>query len=302
MQTSHDQSDNVMETSNTLPETHPVFAAAFPTDDVALLSKDDVLFPISSTTLSRTSPWFRAMFILPQDTRQTSRAEPIAVSEGSQVLGHLLSMISGISLPPLNNVDDFEPLLYAAEKYEMAMPIAILRLALRPLIPSSPIRVYGIACPMSWEDETKSAASRMLEMDLVSEKNATELGRLEATHLTKLLLLHERKRKMVIAALADPKEFNVGNAMGRRCRALRAGAMSWRTTVPGGPSSSPGLRSHGGSIVSHKKMSAAYLSHWNWKHACTTSARSAGEAFTVGIVRSRRSYRQLLKVFLGQLR
>ncbi|KAM5535397.1 hypothetical protein V8D89_010919, partial [Ganoderma adspersum] len=197
MQTSHEQPDTLIETPpRASRETHPVFAAAFPTADVVLVSKDDVLFPISSTTLSRTSSWFRAMFTLPQDTEQASRAEPIAVSESSQVLGQLLSMISGISLPPLDNIDDLEPLVYAAEKYEMAMASAVLRFALGRLIPSSPITVYGIACRMTWEDEAKAAVSRTLEMDIMSEDNAVVLGRLEATHLIKLLLLHERRRKM----------------------------------------------------------------------------------------------------------
>ncbi|KAI1797810.1 hypothetical protein LXA43DRAFT_268288 [Ganoderma leucocontextum] len=218
MQTSHEQSDTSMETTSSASrETHPVLAAAFPTADVTLLSKDDVLFPISSTTLSRTSSWFRAMFTLPQGTRLTSGTEPIAVSESSEVLAHLLSMISGISLPPLDNVDDIEALLYAAEKYEMAMASAVLRLALGRLVPSSPIRVFSIACRMSWEDEAKAAASRTLELDIMSEDHAKGLGRLEATHLMKLLLLHDRRRKMVIAALADPVEFNADNESGRRC-------------------------------------------------------------------------------------
>ncbi|EJF66632.1 hypothetical protein DICSQDRAFT_46830 [Dichomitus squalens LYAD-421 SS1] len=199
-------------------EVHPVFAAAFPDGDVTLLSNDDVLFPISSSTLSRASPWFRTMLGLPQNSPETSGVESvIPVSESSEVLLGLLSMISSISLPTLDNVDSIEPLLHAAEKYEMTMPIAIIRIALRTLVDKSPIRVYDMACRMSWEEEAKAAASCTLRMDILSENTATELARLEGPHLMKLLMLHERRRKLVAAALADSDLFNAGNKPGRRC-------------------------------------------------------------------------------------
>ncbi|TBU35170.1 hypothetical protein BD311DRAFT_745701, partial [Dichomitus squalens] len=198
-------------------EVHSVFAAAFPDGDVTLLSNDDVLFPISSSTLSRASPWFRTMLGLPQNSPETSGVESvIPVSESSEVLLGLLSMISSISLPTLDNVDSIEPLLHAAEKYEMTMPIAIIRIALRTLVDKSPIRVYDMACRMSWEEEAKAAASCTLRMDILSENTATELARLEGPHLMKLLMLHERRRRLVAAALAVPDLFNAGNKTGRR--------------------------------------------------------------------------------------
>ena len=205
-------------TDVTGPKAHPAFAAAFPTGDVTLLSRDDVLFPISSSTLSRASPWFRNMLALPQGARRTSDAEPyIAMSESSDVLMDLLSMISGISLPTLNNVNTIQPLLYAAEKYEMTMPIAIIRIALQTLVAKHPIRAYGIARHMSWDEEAEAAVRHTLELDIMSEDNARELAHLEGPDLTKLLMLHDRRRKMVAAALADTAQFNVGNMSDRRC-------------------------------------------------------------------------------------
>ncbi|KAI0724499.1 hypothetical protein C8T65DRAFT_5057 [Cerioporus squamosus] len=191
---------------STLPRLHPVFAKPFANGDIKLLSSDNVLFPMSANTLSRASGWFNAMFSLPQSPADLAAAkdglEPLEVTEPSEVLAGLLSIISGIALPAMDDIDFVESVLYAADKYDMPLPIAVLRAAALPLfLQTRPIRAYAMACHMSWETEAKEAASRTLGLDIMATENAKDIGRLDTPYLLKLLALHGKRRNQLAVAL-----------------------------------------------------------------------------------------------------
>ncbi len=162
---------------------------------------------MSSDTLSRASGWFTAMFSLPQSPPDLAAGNAcqcieLSVTEPSQVLCGLLSIISGIALPSLDDIDFAESVLYAADKYDMPMPTAVLRASALPIfLQKRPIRVYAIACHMSWEAEATEAASRTLGLDIVAKENADDLGRLDTPYLLKLFALHDKRRRQLAEAL-----------------------------------------------------------------------------------------------------
>ncbi|PIL32034.1 hypothetical protein GSI_06738 [Ganoderma sinense ZZ0214-1] len=199
---------------------HPSFVGAFSGLTVTLLSSDNISFPISPESLTRTSGYFRMLLTLPQGTPAVTgiQRECIPLTETSDILASLLSMISGIALacPPIHEHGFAERLLKAAEKYEMPMPIAFVRSLLSPSFDTSAIRLYGIACRMNWEAEARGAATRTLGLDLMAPENLAELGRLDTPHLLKLLSLHNRRRKAVAEAL-DDKTLYSANERWNRC-------------------------------------------------------------------------------------
>lgn len=208
LQTSNATGTNTDTQGPGVPREHSLFANSFANGDLRLLSSDNVLFPMCSSTLSRASGWFRAMFTLPQVPDGVAAAgnsldiEPLPMSEPAEVLSGLFSIIGGLALPALDDIDLVESILYAADKYEMSMPIAVLRAAaLPPFLQKRPIRVYAIACRMLWEADAKEAASRTLGLDIMAPESTTDLARLETPYLMKLLALHDERRKQVDQAL-----------------------------------------------------------------------------------------------------
>ncbi|KAH9857840.1 hypothetical protein C2E23DRAFT_899436 [Lenzites betulinus] len=160
---------------------HPAFSS--PNADLVLRSKDDTLFRISSDTLSRASAWFRSMLSLPQAAASPSPgAEPIQVDE-SAVLAALLSMISGIDLPALDDADFLQSLLTAADKYECPLAISVVRSALF------------------------SPFLEALALDLLAPDSLPELVRLEPAAQSALLGLHRARRGALVAGLDDPALF-----------------------------------------------------------------------------------------------
>ncbi|KAI0757068.1 hypothetical protein C8Q80DRAFT_1265051 [Daedaleopsis nitida] len=198
---------------------HPAFANLYGSPDVTLVTHDNVLFPISSSTLTRTSGWFRTMFTLPQGSqRAPGGSERIQVGESSAVISGLLSLAAGIGMPAIEEIDLLDDLLRAADKYEMPMPSAVVRAILPLFLAKYSIRVYAIACRMSWEDEASKAATQTLQIDIMSEENRKELEAIDTPHhLLKLLSLHETRRRQMQAALSDDAIF-IANLQGGRCK------------------------------------------------------------------------------------
>ncbi|KAI0662751.1 hypothetical protein C8Q70DRAFT_893470, partial [Cubamyces menziesii] len=184
---------------------HPAFSS--PNADVVLLSVDSVRFRVPSELLSRSSAWFRTMLSLPQGPGM-DRTEAIPVDEPSDVLADVLSIVNGSDLPALDQVDRLETLLAVADKYEMSMVTAVVRMALSSrLLDVSPIRLYGIACRMSWKREAMEASSRTLTTSLLSPAAQVELAALEPSQRDKLLDLHRRRREELFVALDNETTF-----------------------------------------------------------------------------------------------
>ncbi|OJT11816.1 hypothetical protein TRAPUB_11611 [Trametes pubescens] len=148
------------------------------------------------------------MFTLPQDPT-VDRMEPIQMSEPASVLFVLLSIVDSRALPSLDHSDDLEPLLFAAEKYEMPLAISVLRLAFSSRLHNvTPLRLYGIACKMGWEKEAKDASSRTLTQNLFATDAQVELAAMEPRHRDPLLDLHNRRREAFFDGLDDTTKFS----------------------------------------------------------------------------------------------
>ncbi|CDO72314.1 hypothetical protein BN946_scf184977.g11 [Trametes cinnabarina] len=145
--------------------------------------------------------------------------------ETGDILADLLTIIEGRDLPALDKADHLETLLAVADKYEMPMVKSVVRMAFSsPLLDASPIRVYGIACRMSWKQEAMAASSRTLGIDLSDPALHSEMAAWEPRHRSMLLDLHRRRKKEFLASLDDPLMFSA-NIVGARCNSTGCTAM-----------------------------------------------------------------------------
>jgi hypothetical protein len=207
------------------PRYHPLFSFDA---DVVLGSHDSVLFRVPSTTLKMTSAWFRTMFTLPQGSPPSSRSqsqrdpfaimaatgpstatpaadtEIISLDEDARTLEPLLRMICGLEISTLDTWDAVEPVLYAAEKYEMPGPASIVRALLRtPAFSDEPLRLYAAACHFGWAEDARTASTRSLSVNLYDAKNRPALLRLRTADLLALFELHHERRKQFRQRIAE---------------------------------------------------------------------------------------------------
>jgi hypothetical protein len=119
------------------------------------------------------------------------------MNDDDTTLEHLLRMVSGLPLLPLDSCDMLERVLHAAEGYEMPGAISILRLAITtsPLASANPIHMYGICARYGWEDEARLLSTRTLAHNLFDEKHRGSLERLSSQALWRLFALHRSRRE-----------------------------------------------------------------------------------------------------------
>lgn len=199
------------------PKYHPLFSFDA---DVVLSSSDGVLFCVPSMTLKMTSAWFRTMFTLPQgsppaSSRLTNRnqrdtttiptdPEMIGLCEDASTLEPLLRMICGLEIPTLESWDAIEPVLYAAEKYDMPGPASIMRALLRsPSFTDTPLRLYAAACHFGWAEDARAASTRSLTLNLYDPVHKPSLLHLRTADLYALFALHHERRAQFRARIAD---------------------------------------------------------------------------------------------------
>ncbi|KAN0135465.1 hypothetical protein V8E53_006744 [Lactarius tabidus] len=220
------------------PKYHPMFSFE---SDVVLCSRDGILFRVPSTTLKMTSSWFRAMFTLPQSAPPSVSATPlsrtrslpapvvesetIALDEESRTLEPLLRMACGLEIASLDTWDAVEPVLYAAEKYDMPGPASIVRALLRtPAFADAPLRLYAAACHFGWSDDARAASTRSLVLDLHAPAHRAALLRLRTADLLALFELHHTRRAQFRARLAEHPfltDVQLSDATAARCSRCR---------------------------------------------------------------------------------
>lgn len=220
------------------PKYHPMFPFE---SDVVLCSRDGILFRVPSTTLKMTSSWFRAMFTLPQSAPPSVSATPlsrtrslpappvesevIALDEESRTLEPLLRMACGLEIASLDTWDAVEPVLYAAEKYDMPGPASIVRALLRtPAFADAPLRLYAAACHFGWSDDARAASTRSLLLDLYAPAHRAALLRLRTADLLALFELHHTRRAQFRARLAEHPfltDAQLSDANAARCSRCR---------------------------------------------------------------------------------
>ena len=226
---------------------HPLFSFDA---DVVLSSRDGILFCIPSMTLKMTSSWFRTMFTLPQGSppassrshnrnqRDTTTAptetEIIGLDEDSSTLEPLLRMICGLEIPTLDTWDTVEPVLYAAEKYDMPGPASILRALLRaPTFTDAPLRLYAAACHFGWAEDARAASTRSLTLNLYDSAHKPSLLRLRSADLYALFALHHKRRAQFRSRIADSPfltDAQLLNTASARCSSCRdpISYLEWR--------------------------------------------------------------------------
>ena len=133
--------------------------------DIVLRSSDLVDFHVFSQVLLAASPFFEGMFDIPQPPlyqQQLKDGRPIIeVSEESVVLDTILRICYPINNPSEWSLEEVEPALRAAIKYEMELPTTVLTTRLKSLIPVSPFQVWAIACRLRLEEVASIAADEV---------------------------------------------------------------------------------------------------------------------------------------------
>lgn len=170
---------------------------------IVLTSSDGVNYRLHPFTLRTTSGFFRDMISLPQKGSDDAgdvkgiRDEHIGLSEGSKVLGTLLSMISGLAVKKWESLDEMEAVLIAAQKYDMPGPLHAIRSAVStPLLIflEQPLKLYAIAARYQWEEEAQIASAYTLRLYIHDEEHTSVLGQVPSPYLLRLLRLHRSRR------------------------------------------------------------------------------------------------------------
>ncbi|KAG2345769.1 hypothetical protein BDR05DRAFT_960038 [Suillus weaverae] len=140
--------------------------------DIILRSSDDVYFRVFRCILALASPFFEAMFDLPQPRRSHSNDEMldgldvIQVSESSRTLDMLLRFCypAAVKDPSMEDMNDVEEVLEAAMKYGMEEVEERVRKAMvaPSLLESKPMHILAIACRFGLEPEARTAAKYSL--------------------------------------------------------------------------------------------------------------------------------------------
>jgi len=212
---------------------HPFFSS--PDGDTVLGSKDGTLFRVHSFTLRTTSGWFRDMFSLPQGAstatgqdaqettlaagRSSSSSDVIYVDEDAITLESLLRLVCGLPIPKLDSYDVIEPILYAAEKYDMPGPPSIIRILLSTApFRSDPLRLYSLCCRYGWSPEAQSASTLTLTLNLHAPIHRPTLLKLTTPALLNLVELHHTRRDSLRTRLNEPPFVNdTGEASCSHC-------------------------------------------------------------------------------------
>lgn len=183
------------------PTYHPAYPVSSDTD-ITLRSSDGTLFAVSSLLLRLTWGFFKTMFTLPKEPPSSNELEPISMQETAEVIAELLNVSFRIGMPPLDSIDILETLLRAAEKYEVASAVVMIRSTLTsPVLEASPIRIYGIAYEHGWYKEATWASSKTMTVDLCSPEAALDLSRIDGAAIMKLMTLHRKRRDLFRACL-----------------------------------------------------------------------------------------------------
>lgn len=158
-------------------------------------------FQVHKLLLSLTSPFFRDMFTLPQNSPPTSTASVIDMTDPLRAMEVILRLIyHAVDLPAINDLTLLWEVLTVAEKYDFAIVRSRFRQSLVEFANSDPLRVYAIAYRLGYEDEMKIASSRSTSIHFPGlTKLPEEFGSIPTNEYHRLILLHQRYRKRVEA-------------------------------------------------------------------------------------------------------
>ncbi|TCD69263.1 hypothetical protein EIP91_008198 [Steccherinum ochraceum] len=125
----------------------------------------------------------------------TLPSDVIYVDEDAATLEFLLRLVCGQAIPKLDSYDVVEPLLYAAEKYDMPGPLSIVRaLITTPSFVADPLRLYTLCCRYGWYEEAQTASTLTLTMNLHVPSHRATLLKLSSVSLLNLYELHHSRK------------------------------------------------------------------------------------------------------------
>ncbi|KAF9528523.1 hypothetical protein CPB83DRAFT_854308 [Crepidotus variabilis] len=181
---------------------HPDFSSE--DANVTLAAKESKMcFRVHSFTLKTTSGFFRTMFSLPQGSSEQS--DIMYLEEDAEILEPLLRMICGMPFPDFTSVDLLENVIFAAEKYDMAGALSILRLCLvSPSLPEDPIQMYAIAKRQGWEEIAKTYSTRTLVLNIFDSAHQPALRTASSDAVLDLFMLHRARKDGLKQMLNTP--------------------------------------------------------------------------------------------------
>lgn len=183
----------------------------YPDGDVVLRAThgtDSRDFRIHKLLLSLASPVFKDMFQLAQPSPSTLTVDTIDIADPPRAVEVILRLIYPSSDPPaISDLTLLSEVLGVAEKYNVAVARSRVRRLLVEFAKTEPLRVYGIAYRLGYEEEMKIASSHSISIHLPGlTELPEELKFIPAMEFHRLIVLHARYRKEV-AAIADRVEY-----------------------------------------------------------------------------------------------
>ncbi|KAI1783540.1 hypothetical protein LXA43DRAFT_1132026 [Ganoderma leucocontextum] len=140
--------------------------------DVTLRTSDSVQFHVHTQILSQASPVFATMFELPQplttpdrqqsDDDAVSPVRPVVyVAEDSKALEPLLRLCYPVRKAELHHLDEIQPALEAAIKYDMEWPTEVLIPRLLECAAQGPLQVWAFGCRHGLEQVARRGAEAL---------------------------------------------------------------------------------------------------------------------------------------------
>jgi len=146
--------------------------------DVIIRAAGTLDFRVHKLVLSFASPVFRDMFTLPQPPTDTPGTLPrIDISESAETWDRVLRTIYPMPRPITDDLDNLEPLLLAAKKYEMQFILDSHKGIFRDrgFIQRDPLHLYAIACACGFEDQAKYVARNAEHLGVTRRAHAGNL-------------------------------------------------------------------------------------------------------------------------------
>jgi len=194
-----------------------------PDADFILLASDDAEFRVHRCILAAASPFFTDMFSLPQPPIAPSvdtSIPVVPVSELRRTLDPLLRFIYPVQDPPILTLDELNPIMAAAFKYDLPSVISTLRkiLVIPQFLESSPTRVFAIASRYELEPEAQLASQYTLKVNVLDCPISDDLKHITAHSYHRLLNLHRRRADSAQELLKIPEEVKCMQCNGQTIR------------------------------------------------------------------------------------
>ncbi|KAH9924414.1 uncharacterized protein B0H18DRAFT_1012086 [Fomitopsis serialis] len=198
--------------------------------DVILRSSDHVDFRVRQSILAESSPFFEAMFSLPQLPESRKRKErdeteyrdgiPIVdMSEGSRVLDALLRFCYPVEDPALPYLKVTCEVLEAARKFDMTYVVAQVKKQFLSRAAQQPLQAYIVAVTRGWVDEMREAAKCTLRREMRWDAYIPEMEQISAGAWYRLRAYHSACSEAV-SKLVDTTQPNEDGVV-----------MEWLTTT-----------------------------------------------------------------------